>query len=158
MAGRVMLNPWVYGRSGRNPVKIKTRRRSGESWIGIDVIDSAGRRITPFGVWPRSDRRGRYYESDSGGTYPTLSAAKIAAGKWATQMKINPRRSRRRNLPLTVYVGRKRHTRSALIKKFGALKGSRYWRQAKLKYHGYGKFGARCKTRRRRLNSRGKRR
>ena len=74
--------------------------------------------------------------------------------QWGKRRKIsNPRRGYRRNLPLTVYVGRKRHTRSALIMKFGALKGSRYWRRAKTKYHGYGKFGARCRTRRKRLKN-----
>ena len=65
-----------------NTFKVKTRKTNsypGDTWIGIDVILPNGYSITAFGLWPRSDKRGRYYESDNGGYYNTITEAKEVA-------------------------------------------------------------------------------
>ena len=63
-------------------MKVKTRKTKsfpGDTWIGIDVYLDNGYRITPFGVWPRNDRNGRYYEGDGGGYFDNLKEAKAKA-------------------------------------------------------------------------------
>lgn len=158
MAGRVMLNPWIYGRSGRNP---RRTRRNMESWEILTPQEEQDLSFlwhisrVPVSGGREKGGRGSYARrlwasGEMAKKHPSRSST--AYYKIYERRGLNPRRSRRRNLPLTVFVGRKRHTRSALIKKFGAFKGAQYWRRAKTKYHGYGKFGARCRTRRRRLN------
>lgn len=73
-------------------LKAKTRRRKGESWIGIDVLDSDDRRHTMFGVWPRTRYGERFYEGDGGGEYKSLTHAKQAAIRAARERGINPPR------------------------------------------------------------------
>ena len=60
-------------------IKVKTRRMGafqGDTWIGIDLHLENGWILPAFGVWPRTDRQGRYYESDNGGYFNTLTEAK----------------------------------------------------------------------------------
>ena len=60
-------------------MKVKTRKMNafpGDDWIGIDVILDNGYTITPFGVYLRRNKYGRWYESDNSGCYDTIKEAK----------------------------------------------------------------------------------
>lgn len=62
-------------------------------------------------------------------------------------------RKRRRNSPVTVKIGRKKHTWKALVRKHGVTKASKLWKRGK-KFHGYSRdrviLGRRRKGRKRR--------
>ena len=65
-------------------MKVKTRKMNafqGDDWIGIDIILDNGCTITPFGVYLKRNKYGRWYESDSGGYYDTIKEAKEYALK-----------------------------------------------------------------------------
>jgi hypothetical protein len=59
------------------------------------------------------------------------------------------RRRRRRNLPLTVRSGRRKHTYRALVRRVGVKRAAKMWRKAK-KFHGYSKHRVSANKRRRR--------
>lgn len=61
-------------------------------------------------------------------------------------------RRRRRNLPLTVRIGGRKHTWRALVKKHGVKGARKYWR-GKKKFHGYSRKRVAANRRRRRRNS-----
>jgi len=58
---------------------VKTNSFPGDTFLRIDVHLADGRIIAPFGVWPKRDKVGRWYECDGGGYFDTLKQAKSAA-------------------------------------------------------------------------------
>jgi hypothetical protein len=69
-------------------VKIKTRKHPikgdrSEPFITIVAIDNKGREQVMFGLFPRRNKHGRWYECDGGGSFLTITEAKMVARRKA---------------------------------------------------------------------------
>ncbi len=77
--GYAILQEWAKEAAAYKVKAFRPKSYPGDTFIRMDVTGPSGRTLPVFGLWPKRDRSGRYYESDYGPVFKTISDAKERA-------------------------------------------------------------------------------